>query len=54
MPKFLLAIAIAFGVLFFNSLSFAQDSDAGLNTASTRCVLSDLYKRCHLHWLAMD
>ena len=30
MPKFLLAFAITFGTLFFNSLSFAQDSEMGL------------------------
>jgi len=35
MPKFLLAIAIAFGALFFNSLSFAQDAEMGLTKLST-------------------
>ena len=36
MPKFLLAIAITFGTLFFNSLSFAQDSEMGLTKLSTQ------------------
>ena len=34
MPKFLLAIAIAFGALFFNSLGFAQDAEMGLTKLS--------------------
>ena len=30
MPKFLLAFALAASALFFNGLSFAQDSEMGL------------------------
>jgi CHAT domain-containing protein len=38
MPKFLLAIAIAFGALFFNSLGFAQDAEMGLTKLSKQDV----------------